>query len=277
MRVAALDTDVVDYDEPPNELASIADGDLPTIWAALTARLLAIPEYEDLFQAAYPEMAAEDLGFEFAANAIAAYEIEAFSFDDSPWDRYLAGEPDALSEEAKAGALLFYGDAGCGECHSGVLLTDQEYHNIGAPQLGPGKDESGLDYGRYLETEDLADKFAFRTPPLRNVALTGPYLHNGAYGSLEDVVRHHLNASESLENYDSDQLPPLFRRALHDEPEVIHMVLSTLDPLMEKRRELTAKEFEQLMAFFHSLTSPSAVDLSGLVPDSVPSGLPVMD
>ena len=160
--------------------------------------------------------------------------------------------------EAKAGALLFYGEAGCGECHSGVLLTDQAYHNIAAPQLGPGKDESGLDYGRYLETEDPADKFAFRTPPLRNVALTGPWLHNGAYGSLEEAVRHHLNAAESLQDYGADQLPPLFRQALRSEPEVIAMVLDTLDPLVEEQRELTAEEFEQLMAFLQSLTSPSA-------------------
>ena len=249
LRVATMDGDVVSYDNPQeNELSAIADEDLPAIWSAMLVRLLARPEYQDLFQAAYADMAEEELGFEYAANAIAAYEIKAFSFDDSPWDRYLAGESDALSEEAKEGALLFYGEAGCGECHGGVLLTDQAYHNIAAPQLGPGKDESGLDYGRYLETEDPADKFAFRTPPLRNVALTGPYLHNGAYGSLEAVVRHHLNAAESLENYDSDQLPPLFRRALRDEPEVLAMVLGTLDPLMGEGRDLTAEQIEQLQA-----------------------------
>jgi cytochrome c peroxidase len=277
MRVAALDMDIVDYDKTRNELADIADGDLPAIWSALMARLRAIPEYEVLFQAAYSDMSEEELGFEYAANAIAAYEIAAFSFDDSPWDRYLAGDMDALSDEAKAGALLFYGEVGCGQCHSGVLMTDQEYHNVAAPQLGPGKDESGLDYGRFLETEDPADKFAFRTPPLRNVALTGPWLHNGAYGSLEAVVRHHLNATESLQNYDSDQLPPLFRRALRDDPEVVAIVFNTLDPLMEQRRELTDEEFEQLMSFLHALTSPSAADLSDLVPESVPSGLPVWD
>ena len=260
-----------------NELAAIPDDDLPAIWSALTARLLAIPEYEALFQAAYPDMAAEDLGFEYAANAIAAYEIDAFSFSDSPWDRYLAGDHDALSEEAKAGALLFYGAAGCAECHSGVLLTDQDYHNIAAPQLGPGKDESGMDYGRYLETAEPADKFAFRTPPLRNVALTGPYLHNGAYAALEEVVRHHLHPAQSLQNYDGRQLPPLFRRAQRDEPDVLAMGLNTLDTLMQEQRELTPEEFAQLVAFLHALTSPSAVDLSRLVPDSVPSGLPVWD
>jgi len=104
-----------------------------------------------------------------------------------------------------------------------------------------------------------------------------PFLHNGTYAGLEAVVRHHLNAAESLERYDGDQLPPRFRRALRNEPEVLAMVLSTLDPLMGERRDLTAEEFEQLLAFLQALTSPSAVDLSGHVPDSVPSGLPVWD
>ena len=260
-----------------NELAEIADADLPAIWSALTVRLQAIPEYETLFQAAYPDMTEAELGFEYAANAIAAYEIAAFSFNDSPWDRYLAGESDALSKEAKSGALLFYGEAGCGECHSGVLLTDQEYHNIAAPQMGPGKDESGLDYGRYLETADPGDKFAFRTPPLRNIALTGPWLHNGAYANLEAVVRHHLNAAESLQNYYGDHLPFRVKQTLRMETDVVDDVLSTLDPLLAEPRNLTDGEFEQLMAFLHALTSPSAVDLSGLVPQSVPSGLPIWD
>ena len=260
-----------------NELASIADDDLTAIWSALTNRLLAIPEYKDLFRNAFPETAEEELGFQHAANAIAAYEIDAFSFDDSPWDRYLAGDLDALSGEAKAGALLFYGEAGCGECHSGVLMTDQKYHNICVPQLGPGKDESGLDYGRFLETGDPQDKFAFRTPPLRNVALTGPWLHNGAYASLEGVIRHHLNATESMTNYKADQLSPMFRASLRNDPALIAQVLNTLDPLLEKRRELDDEAFDQLMAFLQAQTSPSAVDLSQLVPQTVPSGLPVWD
>jgi cytochrome c peroxidase len=139
----AADMNVSEHRE--NELAGIANDDLPAIWSALMSRLQVIPEYEALFKAAYPDMSETELGFEYAANAIAAYEMAAFSFNDSPWDRYLAGEFDALSEEAKAGGLIFYGDAGCAACHSGVLMSDQEFHNIAAPQLGPGKDESGLD------------------------------------------------------------------------------------------------------------------------------------
>ena len=260
-----------------NELAMFADEDLVGIWSALTERLLSFPEYQALFRKAYPQTAEEELGFQHVANAIAAYEIAAFSFLDSPWDRYLAGNQDALTDEAKQGALLFYGEAGCASCHSGVLMTDQEFHNIGVPQLGPGKDDSGLDYGRYLETGDPQDLFAFRTPPLRNVALTGPWMHNGTFQTLEDVIRHHLDASGSLYRYSGDALPNKFRAALRLDAAVISEILESLDPLLEVKRVLSPEEFELITAFLQAQTSPSAIDLSRLVPESVPSGMPVWD
>jgi cytochrome c peroxidase len=263
--------------ENVNEVALVEDGDVTEIWRSLMARLTAIPEYVQLFAAAYPDTPVQELGFEHAANAIAAYEIAAFSFDDSPWDRYLAGERDALSVEAKQGALLFYGEAGCGQCHSGSLMTDQQFHNIGVPQLGPGKQEGGIDYGRYLETKDPEDRFSFRTPPLRNVSLTGPWMHNGAYTRLEDVVQHHFNPKGSLRSYEPAQLPEPFRDVVHLDRELIWEQLATLDPLVDKPGKLSDEKFSQLMAFLHALTSPSAVDLSHLVPESVPSGTPVFD
>jgi len=260
-----------------NEIALVEDGNLTVIWATLTDRLLAIPEYQQMFAAAYPDTAENKIGFEHAANAIAAYEIAAFSFDDSPWDRYLAGELGAMSEEAKKGALLFYGQDSCSQCHAGSLMTDQQYHNIGIPQLGPGKQEGGIDYGRFLETEDPQDKFAFRTPPLRNVALTGPWTHNGSYLKLEDVIRHHLNPEVGLRSFNPSTLPAIYQDEVHLEGELIWEMLETLDPLVATPRDLTDEELDQLIAFLNALTSPSAVDLSDLVPETVPSGLPVFD
>lgn len=260
-----------------NEVALVIDSNLPGIWSALTERLLAIPEYRQMFAEAYPQTPLSEFGFQHAANAIAAYEIAAFSFDDSPWDRYLAGEKGAMSAAAKEGALLFYGEAGCSSCHSGILMTDQKYHNIGAPQFGPGKDATGLDYGRYLETGEQQDRFAFRTAPLRNVALTGPWLHNGAYERLEEVVAHHLDAAESLGAYDGEELPADLRATLRNESAVVADVMSTLDPIIVSRPDLDAEEIDKLLTFLHALSSPSAVDLAYLVPESVPSGLPVWD
>ncbi len=260
-----------------NELSLINDDDLPAIWQAIMSRLLSKPKYVQLFSAAYPDVPTNELGFQHAANAIAAFEIASFTFADSPWDRYLAGDHGVLSDNAKQGALLFYGEAGCSQCHSGSLMSDQEHHNICVPQLGPGKDESGLDYGRYLETGDPQDKFAFRTPPLRNVALTGPWMHNGAYTRLEDAVRHHFNAAEYLADYTGEHLPEQFKQTLQNDAELIAEIMATLDPLLVSEPEISSEEFDQLMAFLLAQTSPSALNLAYLVPDTVPSGLPIRE
>ena len=268
----------MDRDGRPNELAAIDNMEPKAMWAALMKRLLAVPGYVELFNAAYPDTPTAELGFEHASLALAAYEIHAFTFMDSPWDRYLAGEREALSEEAKRGAILFYGEARCSACHGGNLLTDQHYHNIAVPQLGPGKlSDVALDLGRFLETGLPEDRYAFRTPPLRNVALTGPYMHNGAYADLEDAVRHHLNAADSLRNYDAGLLPVVFRETVRGEAEIQADILKSLDPLAAAPPELTDEQVADLLAFLDALTAPSAADLSRLVPDSVPSGLPVED
>ena len=261
-----------------NGLALLDPTDFTAIWRELMYRLLAIPEYDALFQAAFPDVPREALGFQHAANAIAAYEIAAFSFADSPWDRYLAGETAALSDEAKAGALLFYGAAGCAACHSGNLLTDQRFHNIGVPQLGPGKkNEEGYDFGRYLETNDPQDLFAFRTPPLRNVAVTGPWMHNGAYRTLAAAVRHHLDPATALQNYDETQIMTMLQATCKEDAGTIQALLNGLDPLLAAPKALSDAQVQQLLSFLHALTAPSALDQSAAVPLTVPSGLSVND
>jgi cytochrome c peroxidase len=239
-------------------------------------RLLAIPEYRQLFQVAYPDVPLEGLGFQHAANALAAFQVEAFTLVNSPWDRYLAGDDEALSTQAKQGALLFYGPAGCAACHSGPLLSDQQFHNLGVPQYGPGRDDfAPLDYGRYHATGDPADRFAFRTPPLRNVTLTGPWLHNGAYGDLEDVVRHHLDPAGSLRAYNGRQLPPALQAAMQHSDVTLDNILASLDPRLQQPPTLSNREVRLLLAFLESLTDPTATELDALLPNQVPSGLPV--
>lgn len=262
----------------PNEIAAIPDDDLPAIWRALMERLLAIPEYEDLFRAAYPDVPIGELGFEHAANAIASFETAAWTFLGSPWDRYLAGDDTALGAAAKRGAILFFGEAGCSSCHAGPFLSDQEHHNIAAPQVGPGKGaEAPLDLGRARETGRASDRFAFRTPPLRNVALTGPWMHDGAYATLEAAVRHHLDPAAALRSYDPSQLPAELRDTFQSDPETIAAILETLDPLVATPLPLSDAEVGDLMAFLEALTDPRAADLGADVPERVPSGLPVAD
>ncbi len=262
----------------PNELAEIPDGDLRAIWDALMARLLAIPGYVSMFLSAYPETPLVQLGFQHAANAIAAFEVAAWTLVDSPWDRYLEGDLSALPDEAKRGALLFFGKAGCARCHSGPLFTDQRAHNIGAPQIGPGKGaEAPEDFGRARETGEDAERFAFRTPPLRNVALTGPWMHDGAFATLEAAVRHHLDPARSLRSYDVSQLPPELRETFRGDPASIRAILQRLDPAVSEPLELSDREVNQLLTFLEALTDPRAADLREDIPASVPSGLPIAD
>ncbi len=276
MRGAAGDVDVHGQQ---NELATITDSDLPAIWDALMVRLLAIPDYEALFRSAYSNTAVEDLGFEHAANAIAAFEISAYTLANSPWQSYLNGNPAALSPEAKQGALLFYGEAGCVQCHSGPLLTDQQHHVLAVPQVGPGKgDEAPQDLGRFRETGQQADLYAFRTPSLHNVAVTGPWMHDGAFSTLETAVRHHLNPEESLRNYNPQtHLPGPLRETFQNSPEIITTMLQQLDPRLASTREMTPAEVDYLLAFLASLTDADMVKLHEVLPQHVPSGLPVED
>jgi cytochrome c peroxidase len=268
----------VDRFGAPNELAQLGDDELPAIWAALMNRLLAMPEYASLFQAAFPAVDPAELGFQHAANAIAAFEVEAFTTVNSPFDRYVRGDNGALSEAEKRGALLFFGKADCGACHLGPQLTDQQFHSIGVPQVGPGfAPESPEDHGRERVTGAAGDRFQFRTPPLRNVELTGPYMHDGAYTTLEAAVRHYLNTSTALRSYDASQLREDLRASHVSDASTLDAMAATLDALVQSPLALSDAEVDDLVTFLRSLTDPAAHDLSGTIPPSVPSGLPVGD
>lgn len=267
----------IDVHGKPNELAPIPNMNRRAMWDLLMDRLRGIDGYRQLFAAAYPERDLESLDFTDAANALAGFQIAAFTLLDSPFDRFLEGDDEALDAPARRGAALFYGDAGCAECHSGALLTDQKPHNIGVPQIGPGREPGEpFDEGVYLRgSDDSAQRFAFRTPPLRNVAVTGPYMHNGAYPTLEQALRHHLDPLEKLATYDPSQLEPVLRDQVRNDPETQRAIGQTLSPQLPPATSLSDDDIDDLMAFLHSLTSPSVTSLNTLIPDEVPSGLPV--
>ena len=266
----------VDIFGQPNELAVVVDYKSQPIWDGLMKRILAIPEYVDMFNAAFPDVPTEELRFQHAANAMAAYEIAAFTFEDSPYDRYIQGDKTALSDEAKQGALLFYGEAGCASCHSTGLLTDQQFHNIAVPQIGDGKGrEQPFDLGRARETGNDCGRYAFRTPPLRNVALTGPWMHDGAFTTLEATIRHHLDPISSLQSYNPGQLTELLKDTCQDQPESLAAIEQWYANNASAGVQLSDEGIQLLLAFLDSLTAPSALDLSHTIPASVPSGLPV--
>ena len=276
MRGNAGDRDVFGGE---NELAIPNDSAFAAIWKATMARVLSVSAYVQKFNAAYPGIATSQLGFEHAANAIAAFEIASFSKTGSPFDRYLARDDNALSADAKRGALLFFGRAGCASCHNGPLLGGQSFANTGVPQLGPGIAPSApLDAGR----GDVAaggppqtGRFTFRISPLRNVELSAPYMHDGVYATLDAVVRHYNNVDSALVAFDVTQLDAPLRASYHGDPGTFAAVRKTLDFRLQHSLGLTPDEQRQIVAFLQSLTDPAARNLGALVPSSVPSGLPL--
>ena len=197
-------------------------------------------------------------------------------FMDSPWSRYVRGDKKALTDYEKAGAELFFkdqdkGGAGCASCHSGDFFTDEKFHNIGIPQIGRGKgdiDRSGEaihDFGRFRETKNENDKFAFRTPTLLNVEKTGPWGHSGAYTSLEAVIRHHLNPQQSLNEYSFNQLQQ------PDIQNLSKMKSNTQEALDHWNFALTTQNLSDtkvnhLLAFLKTLTDPCTKSTSCLAP-----------
>ena len=256
-----------------NELARIPDDDPGAVWRAVMRRLGRIPEYRRMFEAAYPGQRFEGMTLAHASNAIAGFLVAKLAFNDSPWDRFLAGDNRALTPLELAGAQDFM-TAKCSVCHNGPAFSDNLFHNVAVAQLGPGEGDGagGLDdFGRMRVTGDPQDRFLFRTPALRNVELTAPYGHDGAFTDLRAFVDHYSESDLKLRTYDPTQLEPLLRGT----------VLSTADAILATRDTLLngvvfpAQTIEEVTAFMRALTDPRARQLQHLVPALVPSGLPV--
>ncbi|HVK67940.1 MAG TPA: cytochrome c peroxidase [Polyangium sp.] len=262
-----------------NEMADFTNDDFAKIWPLVVARAMAVPFYKDALLAAFPGKTEADINVVHLAEAVGAFMTDAFTALDTPFDRYLAGNHGALSDAQKRGALLFYGRASCGSCHSGALQTDFGFHNVAAPQVGTGKgDEAPLDYGRGRVTLKEEDRFKFRTPSLRNIELEGPWMHNGAYANLEDTVRHHLDPEAYLKAYDDKQVEPELWGTYQSSEETRKTLLASLDPLLKvEGARLTDAEVSDLMAFLSALTDPATLNQLYLIPDSLPSGLTLDD
>lgn len=257
-----------------NELAAIPDADSLAMWAALMARLGDIPEYRTMFEAAYPGTAFGEMSFAHASNAMAGFMLADFAFRDTPWDRFLAGDDAALSEPELEGARAFL-LGGCASCHAGPALTDVRFHNTAVAQFGPGKGNgpSGRDdFGHFNVSGDPADIYAFRTPPLRNVALTGPWGHAGQFVDLRSFVDHYVEFDRKLHEYDIGQVDPVLQPTLlHNYEEI----LARVDPLMRDIR-LQERDVDRITGFLlGALSDPRALDMRPMIPERVPSGLPV--
>lgn len=251
-------------------------------WDRIAQRVAAIPAYAEGFAALDPSIGRDrPLAFTDISNAIAAFVAFEWRSDTAPFDAVLRGEAQ-LQDAAARGAALFYGEARCGTCHSGKFLTDQRFHAMGEPQIGPGKAERferhSRDIGRKRVTNDPADAYAFRTPSLRNVTLTAPYGHAGAHRDLEAFLAFHADPVAGLKSYDPAQavLPDLpdtkpDLAVWNDPAERAAIAAAVKAPPVS----LTADQRADLIAFLKTLEDPVAISGRLGIPEAVPSGLPV--
>jgi cytochrome c peroxidase len=215
------------YDGNRASLEEQADKAIPGFamgqpYPALLEELGAIPEYKDRFSRVFPDGITEAN----ITKAIAAFERSLLTFR-SPFDRFRAGDKHALTAEQKEGMDLFFSArTACSSCHVAPLFTDNAWHNLGVPQVGP----KAVDNGRADVTKNPADTGAFKTPILRNIELTGPYMHDGVLTTLAEVVAFYAGGGGPGPNK-SPLIKPL---------------------------DLSAKEQKALVAFLRSLTDPTA-------------------
>ncbi|HEX6285110.1 MAG TPA: hypothetical protein VFZ71_09560, partial [Pyrinomonadaceae bacterium] len=225
--------------------------------------------------------------FEMLARAIAEFEF-TLVFADAPIDKFARGQKNAMTDEEKRGALIFFGAGNCVSCHavsgqSNEMFSDFRQHVAGVPQIapaignvtfdGPGANE---DFGLEQVTGNANDRYAFRTSPLRNLALQPAFFHNGAFTRLEDAVRYHLDAGGSASSY--DPVAAGVAADLRGLQGPIGPVLARIDPALATPVTLSSDEFRQLIAFLRTgLLDPkaNARDLRKLIPARVPSGRPV--
>ena len=160
-------------------------------------KLNAIKGYRDRFQKVFgTEVTAENVG-----RAIAAFERTVLC-GNAPYDKFKAGDKMALSESALRGQKLFFGKANCSACHSGPAFTDGAFHNIGMGVKGEKPD-----LGRFEHSKLEGDKGSFKTPGLREIKRTAPYMHDGSHKTLKEVVEYYNKGGEPNPQLDEEIFP----------------------------------------------------------------------
>jgi len=256
------------------------------------ALLNATAAYRQLFGDVFPEVRqGTPIDFFMVGKAIAEFEF-TLVFANAPLDRFARGDVGAMTAAQKRGALLFFGRAACVDCHavagrSNEMFSDFAEHAIGVPQIapvfgtgtgnvifdGPGADE---DFGLEQVTGNAADRYEFRTAPLRNLAVAPAYFHNGAYTRLDDAIRFHVNVVAESRTYDPAAAGLPIDHVLRLGPRV---PLKLLDPAIRHPNPLTPEQLDDLVAFVRDGLLDPRVDASALcrlIPSTVPSGRPVL-
>jgi cytochrome c peroxidase len=274
---------------PPTERVEAAGFHFPgnndDIRAEVLRRLNDSGNYRKLFARVFPKVkAGAPITFDHFGRAIAEFEFTQV-YADAPIDRYARGQRNALTRSEKQGAVLFFGRARCVACHavsgrSNEMFSDFEQHGAGVPQIVPSLsnvtfDGSGTneDFGLEQVTGNPDDRYAFRTSPLRNVALQTAFMHNGAFVRLEDAIRYHLDAVDGAATFNTSHLPADLQGPMGP----IEPVLAQLDRRLRRPIDLSPEEFDDLVDFVRNgLLDPDARPhrLRRLIPGKLPSGRP---
>ena len=201
-------------------------------YQSIVARLNKIHVYRVRFHQVF----GSGVSIDHIAQAIASFERTLVT-PNSPYDRFMMGETNALSPAQKRGLAIFEGKGRCAVCHNGALLSDGAFHNLGVPQVGT----SSVDVGRYAVTHNMSDKGRFRTPTLRNVALTAPYMHDGAFRTLGEVVDFY-DAGGGKTPYAKDVLIAPLHLSKQEKSDLVSF-LNSLSGETEKQKSYHASRF----------------------------------
>lgn len=219
---------------------------------SVVARLRAIPEYVSLFREVYG--AGTSIDATQIAGAIAAFERTLVT-RNSPFDRFLAGEEGALTTQQRRG-LDEFNEADCSDCHRGPMLSDFNMHAEGVAE------------NPLLAEPDAGDgRFRFRTPTLRNVAVTAPYMHNGMLGTLEEVLAFYDRGRSENPSVSNRRR----RRGDNDRRDETPATPGRLSGRFRGVDDMTVQQQEDIIAFLEALTDP---DFDRTIPARLPSGLP---
>ncbi|MEM7302182.1 MAG: cytochrome c peroxidase [Pseudomonadota bacterium] len=267
-----------------NEVAGAAHDRIDYVWPIIAKRVRVIPEYGNRFVSLFDDVKQPlDVNITHIAEALAAFMVHEWTSFDTPYDTYLTGKIDALSSAQERGLDLFFYKGKCASCHSGALLSDQKFHALALPHFGPGRtrrfDPYVRDVGLMGESDRLEDAYRFRTPMLRNVAITGPYGHNGAYPTLEGIIRHHMEPHAAFDRWKPKSA------ALPHAPWLKDIDFVSFNDKRERARlrskvdvdvpALSDSEIADLVAFMHALTGTESTKGRLGKPVAVPSGLKV--
>ena len=277
-----------------------------SIRAKVLDRVNSNTKYVKLFSKIFPTAVNGNITFAQIAAAIAEFEF-TLTFADAPIDQFARGDVNAMSVSQKRGAVLFFGKAGCVSCHSVAgesqeMFSDFQVHVAGIPQIAPASfglksggnpqnpndfqgnfefsgPNTNEDFGREDLTGDPIDRYAFRTAPLRNIAIQPTYFHNGAFTNLKDALYYHINTVTLAQSYSPQAAGLASDLTVRKGP--IAPVLKRLDSRITALDSVyfTTQDFNDLYSFLSvALLDTNALpnNLANLIPKSLPSGRKVL-